>query len=64
MTQFTKYNTDGYTSNQLDELNRRADIALSGIDLDDPETDTEVQDICEKILTTYDNQLALETWKQ
>jgi len=61
--QFDKYNTDGYTAKQLDELNRRADKALNGIDLDDPDSAGEVQDICEKILTTYDNQLAFQTWK-
>jgi hypothetical protein len=61
--QFTKYNTDGwdiYTANQLDELNRRADKALNGIDLDDPDSAGEVEHICEKILTAFDNE---QTWK-
>jgi len=56
---FTKYNTDGYTANQIDELNRRATLVLSVIDLDDTDTDTEVKHIYEKIVTTYDNELAI-----
>jgi len=58
--QFNKYNTDGYTSNQLDELNRRADEALNAIDLDDPDSAGEVDHVCEKILTTFDDE---QSWK-
>ena len=60
--QFNKYNTDGYSDPQLTELNRRADLALATIDREDPDSGGEVQDVCEKILTAFDNELAFETW--
>ena len=61
--QFTKHNTDGwdtYTAKQLEELNRRADLALATIDLDDPDSAGEVDHICEKILTAFDNE---QSWQ-
>jgi len=56
MTQFTQHNTDGYSDTQLTELNRRADLALATIDLDNLDADTEVKHICEKILTAFDSE--------
>jgi hypothetical protein len=37
MTNFDKYNTDGYTQEQLDALNAERDERLAGIDCDSEE---------------------------
>jgi hypothetical protein len=58
--QFREDNTEGYSKAQLDELNRRYDLAIA----DEPETDDEVAEkslrdyVAEKILAQFDAENA------
>lgn len=51
--QFTMDNTEGYTDEQLQELNRRYEEASAGVC--DPD---EFQHIAERVLRDYDTEMA------
>lgn len=54
MPQFTEYNTDGYSLEQLEELNEIFDYEVGFLDEDDPDFEDKAKALAEAVELAYD----------
>lgn len=58
MARFTDDNTDGYTDQQLAELNKRFEARAAAVDMDDQNAKSTLDHIAERVLAEFDDEIA------